>query len=116
MVHIHLSDLKFFAHHGMHQEETIVGTEFEVSATIGFMETAKIRSIRETVNYIDVFNIIKDHMSNPAVLLETLAMEICDDIYNLDKRIKSITVNINKLNPPIKSFNGHVGVSYSKEY
>ena len=100
----------------MHGEETIVGTEFEVSAVISFAETRRIGSIKETVNYSDVYNIIKRHMTNPAILLETLAIDMSDDIYKLDPRIKFITVNINKLNPPMKGFNGTVGVSYSKEY
>ena len=100
----------------MHGEETIVGTEFGVTATITLGAKERITSIKETVNYSDAFNIIKRHMENPVLLLETLAKDMADEIYLLDKAITSISITINKLNPPIQGFNGTVGVSYSKEY
>lgn len=116
MITIHLNNLVFFSHHGVHEEETIVGTEFKLNVAISFNETGKIVSLDQTINYVVVYNIIKEHMKKPSRLLETVAMQVADDIYKIDKRIKTININISKLNPPINNFTGNVGVTYNKEF
>ncbi|MEO5944289.1 MAG: dihydroneopterin aldolase [Ferruginibacter sp.] len=114
MFTIHLSNLRFFAHHGVHDEEAIVGNDFEVSVDVEFEVADKIKSLSETVNYVDIYIAIKRIFRSPAKLLETLARDICEEIYNTDKRIKKINITIHKLNPPIPNFTGNVGVSFSK--
>lgn len=116
MITIHLNNLAFFAHHGMHDEEAITGTNFEVSVAISFKPGGKITSIHQTINYAEVYKIIQKHMTNPVALLEMLTENICDAIYLLDKRIKNINITINKLHPPISNFIGQVGVTFHKEY
>jgi dihydroneopterin aldolase len=116
MFTIHLNKLAFFAHHGLHDEEAITGTRFEVDVSIKFDAPGKISSIHETINYASVYDIVKTHMEHPVALLETLAQNISEDIYSIDNRIRNISININKLHPPIKNFIGTVGVNYSKEY
>lgn len=116
MITIHLNKLLFFSHHGVHEEETIVGTEFEMNVAISFNETEKIVSLDQTINYVVVYNIIKEHMKKPSRLLETVAMQVADDIYKIDNRIKTINISISKLNPPINNFTGNVGITYNKEF
>ena len=116
MFTIHLHKLAFFAHHGLHDEEAIIGTNFEIDVSINFDPGGKITSIHQTINYAAVYDIIKRHMLHPVALLETLAQNIAEDIYLHDNRINSINININKLHPPIKNFIGSVGVSYSKAF
>ena len=116
MFTIHLNKLTFFAHHGLHDEEAITGTDFEVDVSVAFNATSKINSIHQTINYVDVYDVIKRHMKHPVALLETLAENITEEIYSLDNRITSINININKLHPPVKNFTGNVGVTYSKDF
>lgn len=116
MFTIHLTDLRFFAHHGMHDEEAIVGNDFEVSVSVTFDVPDKITSLTETVNYVSLYGIIKNIFKHPAKLLETLAVDICDEIYLSDNRIKNINITIHKLNPPISNFIGNVGVSFTKSF
>ena len=116
MFTIRLNNLLFFAYHGVHAEETIVGTEFEVSAQITFAENKKIEALADTLNYVNIYEIIKDHFSRPVPLLETLAQDISQEIYKIDNRITSINVTIDKLNAPICNFTGTVGVNYSKSF
>ena len=116
MFTIHLNNLVFFSHHGLHGEEAVIGTDFEVDVTVKFDEKGKIDSIHQTINYATIYEIIKKHMSDSVSLLETLAQNIVADIHLLDNRIRLINIRINKLHPPIKNFIGNVGVSYTNEY
>ncbi len=116
MYSIHLKDLLFFAQHGIHEEERLIGTNFEVSVTIDFKSEAEIQSIHETINYVAVYKAIKDNMAIPEPLLETLAARIIHTIYLLDDRITTIYITINKLQPPINNFSGKVGVSFQKSF
>ncbi|MBK8711904.1 MAG: dihydroneopterin aldolase [Niastella sp.] len=116
MFTIHLDQLKFHGHHGVHDEETLVGNNFEVSVSVTFIAPEKIESLSDTINYVALHQIIRDIFKKPVKLLETLALDICDQLNAYDRRIKSINISINKLNPPINNFTGSVGVSIIKEY
>ena len=116
MFTIHLNKLAFFAHHGLHDEEAIIGTSFEIDVSVQFDAGGKITSIHQTINYAAVYDVIKKHMIHPVALLEILAQNITEDIYLLDDRINTINININRLHPPIRNFIGNVGVSYSKVF
>jgi dihydroneopterin aldolase len=116
MITIQLNNLLFFSHHGVDAEETVVGTEFELNVSVSFNETGRISTLDQTVNYVALYNIIADHMKKPSRLLETVAMDIADDISKSDKRINTINICISKLNPPINNFTGNVGVIYNKVF
>ena len=113
---IHLSDLRFHAHHGWHNEETIAGNGFLVNLVIDFESTDTVKLLEETINYVLVYEQLKTVFSRPAKLLETVADDSCAAILQLDKRIKTINITITKLNPPISNFIGSVGVSLLKTY
>jgi 7,8-dihydroneopterin aldolase/epimerase/oxygenase len=106
----------FFAHHGLHEEETIIGADFEVCIDISFNPLKEIVSINETVNYVEVFQLVQKLFSTPEKLLETLAQKIVGAIYNSNKKIQKINISIEKLNPPIANFTGTVAVSFSKTF
>ena len=113
---IHLNKLKFYAHHGYHDEEGIVGTDFEISVTIDFIASEQITLLSQTINYVEVYDTIKVIFEKPTKLLESLAEDICNCIYALNSSIKTININITKLHPPIRNFIGTVGVSLIKSY
>jgi dihydroneopterin aldolase len=100
----------------MYQEEKILGAEFEVNAAITIAANEKIASLEQTVDYVFIYEMIKERMSVPTPLLETLAQELIESIYLSDKRILSININIIKKNPPISNFTGNVGVSLIKHF
>ena len=116
MFTIRLNKMKFFAYHGVHEEETIVGTDFEVSVTVSFNEPEKIEQLNDTINYVKIYEVVKQHFIKPEKLLESLAQKIIQEIHKIDHRITSINITIDKLNAPISNFIGTVGVTYSKSY
>ena len=116
MYTIGLHDLHFFAHHGLHEEEAITGTDFKVDVNLAFEPGWEISSLEDTINYVTVFDVIQQHFSKRVKLLETLAEDICRGIHHMDNRIKTINIRISKLNPPIGNFTGTVSVSCEKSY
>ena len=55
-------------------------------------------------------------MNQPERLLETLAGNIIDAVYLLDKRIHSIKIALFKINVPVKNFQGKIGITYQKSF
>lgn len=107
-----LSDLRIHGYHGVLEEERICGNEFAVNCTVSFTAN-KIKHLNDTINYVDVYSVIKDNFMKPTPLLETLAQHIVKDIFEMDERIKKVYIEIDKLSAPITNFSGRVGISLS---
>ena len=116
MFTIHLHNLKFFSFHGLHEEEKILGKEYDVNADVTFEENGAVNRLHQTIDYVKIYDIIKQRMHTPTHLLETVAQDLAQLIYNVDNRITSIHISIKKLHPPIAAFEGNVGVSYKKDF
>ncbi len=116
MLTIHLQNLKFFAYHGHHEEERILGNEYEVDAIVQFQEHSQISHLDETINYTPLYKIIKDRMQIPSHLLEPLAIDIGTTMKNEFLQIQVISIKITKMHPPISGFQGSVAVTWHKEF
>lgn len=116
MVTIHLHQLRFFCFHGIHQEERLIGNEFIVSIDIDFDRSELIRELDDTINYVTVYELVKQRMSIATPLLETIGQELLASISELDTRIRKLQIRIEKSNPPIEGFEGTVGVTCIKQY
>ena len=113
---IELKALRFHAFHGLYPEEKKIGNEFEVNLWVDYIPAEKIIThIDNTVNYAQLHALIKAAMQQPRELLETVAMEIIESIYDQFPQIKKAAIEIVKLHPPISQFVGSVGVKYEKE-
>ena len=90
---IHLTDLRFFAFHGLYKEEQVLGNEFAINIEVGFTPAEfPIIHIADTINYALVYDIAN----------EILAQFSLSDY---------VHISINKLKPPIAQFVGSLGVS-----
>lgn len=114
LMQIHLHRLKFFGYHGVHEEEKVLGGEFEVSLIAEYLpQQLPITDISQTVDYTALFGIIKTRMQRPTELLETIATEVCSEIIAKFETVRNVAITINKLHPPIVKFEGSVGVTFS---
>lgn len=116
MITIRLNELQFHSYHGVHEEEEILGNNYEVNVELSFDSTEIITELQQTINYVTVYEIIKQRMAVPTALLETLAQDLAEQIHDADKRIRSITVSVKKKNPPVPGMEGTVGVSYKMDF
>lgn len=94
----------------------MIGCEFEVNLSVSFEMDDPITSMHQSINYVEVYEIVKKQMELPRQLLETISQDIADDIIKLDSKVKSIEIHLSKINPPIRDFRGNVCVSFTKSY
>ncbi|MDE3235464.1 MAG: dihydroneopterin aldolase [Bacteroidota bacterium] len=114
MLSIHLHNVIFFAYHGLYEHEKINGNEFEVNVSVDYQPSdGVISNIENTINYVDVFQLVQQRMSMATPLLETVVMDIAGQIIARFSLAEKVSVSIKKLNPPIKDFRGTVGVSFT---
>jgi len=116
MITIHLHQIKLHAFHGLYKEEKRDGNDFELNLDIVFPAKEKILRLQQTIDYVEIFDIIKKRMAIPTPLLETVAQDLAQLIHEYDARIHSISITIKKLNPPIPDFVGEVGVSFKTDF
>ena len=114
---IELNSIRFFAEHGMYEEEKKVGNEFEVDVSIACRSPKKIIvSIEHTINYAEVYRILQEEFAVRSFLLETVAMKVADKLQQQFPEIENVKISIRKLNPPITNFSGSVGITYAKSF
>ena len=117
MITVNLNNLRFNAFHGIHEEEKILGNDYIIDASVEFHEQLPvIHSINDTVNYVDIYNIIKERMSSPTPLLETVVMDIGNEIHKEFPELRAINISIKKMNPPIEGIQGSAGVYWQREF
>ena len=113
---IELKGLRFFAQHGWHPEESLLQNEFEVSIIATFLPADNIRYIEDTLDYTNLYDIAKTVFAETEPLLETVAQKIVAAIEAEYRQIERIQITITKLQPPIVSFTGTVGITYTKDF
>jgi dihydroneopterin aldolase len=117
MVTVRLHNLIFNAYHGIHEEEKVLGNEYIVNAAFEFHETDEvIVHIGDTINYEVIYNIIRERMSIPTPLLETVVMETGYKIHRAFPDLKTIAISVKKMHPPIEGMQGAAEVSWHKEF
>lgn len=111
-MHIHLKDLKFFAHHGIYEHEKQNGNQFVVNVHIGFDGAGEnaAKHIDQTINYEKVFDMVNERMKIATPLLETICGDLVRGILDRFPQAMHAEVAIEKMNPPIPEMQGSVVV------
>lgn len=117
MITVQLQNLLFNGFHGIHEEEKILGNQYIIDVSVEFHERDEvIVHINETVNYAVIYNIIKKRISIPTPLLETIVMEVGNEIHKEFPYLKSISICMQKMHPPIEGMQGAARVCWKKEF
>lgn len=117
MLQIHLHNLRFFAFHGVYEEEKLLGNEFLVDVDIEWNEEKEIVSdLRDTIDYVNVYSLVQQRMKIASPLLETVAMELGKSIHQQFPFIKTLSVKIIKLQPGIPGIVGSLGITWNKTF
>jgi len=101
---IELKKMLFHASHGVMKQELIVGNTFRVDLKLflDLSQAIQTDNLGDTVNYADIFNLVKEEMSIPSHLLEHIAGRIVQKIKQKYPAISKITIRLAKLNPPVQ--------------
>jgi|ERR1017187_3208541 dihydroneopterin aldolase len=95
--------IKLYAFHGCTDEEQIVGTNYEVDVVIelDLSKPSFSDNLNETVDYVIIYDIVKQEMAIKSRLIEHVAKRISDRLMNQIPAIQKIKVTVAKLHPPI---------------
>lgn len=103
MGRIFLEQMEFFSHHGCFEEEQIIGNKFIVDIVMEASTVAAEESdnLFDTVNYQEVYHIVKAQMELNSKLLEHVAARIADKIKKTFPEVAKLTIKVSKMNPPL---------------
>ena len=114
-IRISLNKLLFVGYHGLYPEEKKLGNNYAVEIDMVFNpKQGLIDQLDQTIDYVNVYAIVKKWMEIPTPLLETLVGKIADDILFSQPLANTVFVKITKLHLPILSFEGNVSVKIEK--
>ena len=103
MGRIAINGMRFYAHHGCFDQEKVIGTHFLVDLLLE-VDTRKAEvsdNIDDTVNYLEVYQVVKREMDQPSHLLENVAHRVGEAVRAQFPDTKSVVVKVSKLNPPL---------------
>ncbi len=111
-----LEGLEFHAYHGVYPQERSSGNKFELDVVVEteFGESAFHDDLSGTINYEDVYAVVKAEMEKPSKLLERVGHSIAEKILSSFPEAISVQISISKFNPPIGGVCRKASVTISK--
>ena len=103
MAQILIEGIKVYAHHGCLKEESIIGGNYivDVSIEANLSKAAGSDTLKHTIDYVTVSEIVQKEMAVRSKLIEHVAKRILDALVKKFSETGSIEVKVTKLNPPI---------------
>lgn len=103
---IRIQGIELYGFHGCLPEEAKIGTNYIIDVVVetDFAEAALNDDLAKTVDYCDIYNIVKQEMAVRSKLIESVALRIVKTIKNNIPRIITVEVTVNKLNPPVNGY------------
>jgi dihydroneopterin aldolase len=100
---IELKNMVFHACHGVMEQEKTVGNTFTVSMELYLDLSVAGQSdyLKDTINYADVFEIVKKEMAVSSDLLEHVAVRIISAVKKVFPQVLEIQIRLAKIRPPV---------------
>lgn len=101
--YIRLEGLRIHAFHGVLPQERAVGADFRIDLRVGYPLSEAMQSddVKDTLNYAELYELVRGEMAVPSQLLEHVAGRIAKAIEAAFPLITSIDLVLTKLNPPM---------------
>lgn len=98
-----LKGMEFHAFHGCYELERKVGNRFsvDVEITTELGEVAAEDAVEKAVNYLSVYEAIRQQMSVTQRTIERVAMNIIDAIHSGFPQVRHVKCSVSKLAPPL---------------
>lgn len=103
MEYLEIKGMKFHSYIGHFDEEKEIGNKFDVSIRlrIDYLKAAETDKLKNAVDYVSVYNLIKAEMKKKCNLVENVAFRIKAVIFENFPQVQSIYLKIAKLSPKI---------------
>ncbi len=112
-----LEGLEFFGYHGVSGAERQTGNRYgvDIVAETDFGTAATEDNLSDTVDYVQLYGIIRDEVAIPSKLLENVAHRICEKVLTNFPKVKNIEITVRKYNPPLGGICYCASITYKKE-
>ena len=110
---IHITQYCLYGYHGVLPQEREVGANFyySITAQVACSESALVHDQLEgTVSYADICAVISEENARPSQLLEHLVYRIANRLKTTFPIIQTVSVRVDKENPPMGILAQEVGV------
>jgi len=100
---INIRGIRIYAYHGCLPEEALIGGDYVVNISMkgDFSKAASNDSLEDTVDYVDVYQIVKKEMHIRSKLIEPVAKRIAENLKSNFPIITGLSVEVVKKNPPV---------------
>ena len=118
MLHqIDVHGIRLYSNHGCMEEEAIIGSHYEVNISVWADLSVSVQTddLKDTVDYVALYEITKKEMGQRAKLLEVVCQRIIDRIMNEHPSVQKAFVTVAKLSPPINGDVERVALSFTAE-
>lgn len=101
--YVHIDGIRLHARHGVLPQEQLTGNDYIINVRVGYDISRAMQTddVADTLNYAEVYNIIKEEMSTPSKLIEHVAGRIANQLMDSYSQISSVMLRITKCNPPM---------------
>lgn len=101
--YIILKNIRCYAYHGVAPQENLIGNEYiiDLKLKVDISKAARTDEVTDTVNYAEVYQVIKNEMAIPSMLLEHVSGRIAQKLFDQFSCIEEIELRLSKRNPPM---------------
>ncbi len=113
-----INQMAFYGYHGLFPEENKLGQRFyvDIQLMLDLKNSSKSDDMNDSINYGDVFELIKGIMEGkPKNLIEAVAEDISDALFQAFDLLSACTVKVIKPDPPIPGHYQSVAVEITRE-
>jgi dihydroneopterin aldolase len=113
---ISLEGMEFFAKHGVHEQERIIGNRYRVDVEVeaALWQAALSDKVEDTIDYGKIYRIVEKEIYKPAHLLEHLAGNILNHLFLQIAEVEKAQVSVYKYNAPVGGICTWAKVTLSK--
>jgi dihydroneopterin aldolase len=100
---IQLHDMRFYAYHGVMEQERRVGGQYLVTLCVkaDLSRAVVSDSVADTVNYAALYEVVAREMAQPSQLLEHVAGRVAQRVLDDFPQVEQLSIRITKCNPPM---------------
>jgi len=95
--------IRQYGYHGCLDEESKIGTEYQVDVTVwgNLKPASKSDELSETLDYVIINRVVGQEVAHRAKLIEVVAQRIIDQLFAKMPAVKKAKVKLSKMYPPI---------------
>lgn len=117
MLSIELKDLVIHARHGLYPGESTTGNVYHIDLSVAYDERGiTFDSILNTIDYVKLYDIVRQRMQDSSALLEKLCSDIIQQIKDNYPQVAEVVLSVYKIQAPIENFEGKVGVTLQRKF